>query len=64
MMTVTIDNGESVVIMPSSKAAGLDESERLAHNLAHRRHILASIEEYRQGHILHKSLEDLDTRQP
>lgn len=64
MITVTFDNGESVVIMPSSKAAGLDESERLAQNLANRRHILASIEEYRQGRTLRKSLEELDTPQP
>lgn len=60
VITVTFDNGESVVIMPSDKAAGLSETECLSANPANRRHILASIEEYRQGRAIHKSLEDLD----
>ncbi len=63
MITVTFDNGESVVIMPSSKAAGLDESERLSANPVNRHHILASIEEYRQGRVISKTLDELDTSQ-
>lgn len=63
MIYITLDNGESVVIMPSSKAAGLTETELLSANPANRRHILASIEDYRQGRVIHKSLDELDNPQ-
>ncbi|WP_291426671.1 type II toxin-antitoxin system Phd/YefM family antitoxin [Deinococcus sp.] len=63
MITVTLDNGESVVIMPSRRAAGLTETELLSANPANRQHILAAIEDDRQGYIPRKSLEELDTRQ-
>ena len=57
---ITLDSGEAVVIVPKERYESWNETDYLLSNPANRRHLLASIEQYRQGQVVRKSLEELE----
>jgi len=57
---ITLDSGESVVIVPRQRYEAWNETDYLLSNPANRRHLLASIEQYRQGKVVRKTLEELE----
>lgn len=57
---ITLDSGEAVVIVPKERYESWNETDYLLSNPANRRHLLASIEQYRQGQVVRKSLEVLE----
>lgn len=60
---VTLDSGQAVVMISLEAYAGWKESLHLS-NPANRRHLLASIGQYREGQTVHKTLEELERGQP
>lgn len=61
---ITLDSGESVVIVSSERYESWCETDYLLGNPANRAHLLASIEQYRQGKVVRKTMEELETMQP
>lgn len=61
---ITLDSGESVVIVPRQRYESWNETEYLLSNPANRRYLLNSIEQYRQGRVIRKSIEELENSPP
>ncbi|WP_221089605.1 type II toxin-antitoxin system Phd/YefM family antitoxin [Deinococcus aquaedulcis] len=60
---ITLDSGEAVVMIPMEQYEAWKETQLLM-TPANRRHLLASMEQYRQGRTTHKSLADLQADAP
>ena len=60
---ITLDSGEAVVIVPRERYESWSETDYLSSNPANRAHLLASIQEYREGKTLRKTLEELEQGQ-
>lgn len=56
---ITLDSGEAVVIVPRERYESWSETDHLLANPAQRAHLLASIQEYREGKAMTKTLDDL-----
>lgn len=61
---ITLDSGEAVVIVPRERYESWNETEYLLSNPANRRHLLKSIEQYRQGQIVQKTMQELEESAP
>lgn len=56
---VTLDSGRAVVMISLEEYTSWKETRHLS-TPANRRHLLSSIEQYRQGRTVRKTLEDLE----
>ncbi len=56
---LTLDSGDAVVLIPLKQYESWKETDYLLSNPANRRHLLASIEEYRQGKTIQKTIQEL-----
>ncbi|MBZ9750932.1 type II toxin-antitoxin system Phd/YefM family antitoxin [Deinococcus sp. HMF7604] len=61
---ITLDSGEAVVLIPLEQYEAWKETHHLLANPANRRHLLDSVEQYRQGRAIRKNLTDLQTDAP
>ena len=57
---VTLDSGQAVVMISHEEYESWKETHFLLCNPANRRHLLSSMEQYRQGRTLRKNLEELE----
>lgn len=57
---VTLDSGQAVVMISLEEYESWKETHFLLSNPANRRHLLSSMEQYRQGRTLRKNLEELE----
>ncbi|PTA68015.1 type II toxin-antitoxin system Phd/YefM family antitoxin [Deinococcus arcticus] len=60
---ITLDSGEAVVLIPLDQYEAWKETQLLAHP-ANRRHLLESMEQYRQGRKVPQSLAALQAGAP
>lgn len=59
---ITLDSGESVVILSRERYESWNETEYLLSNPANRAHLLESIRQYREGNTVSKPLDELDSQ--
>ena len=57
---LTLDSGDAVVMIPLKQYESWKETDYLLSNSANRRHLLASIEQYRQGQTVQKTMQELE----
>ena len=61
--TITLDSGRSVVLVDAAVYQNWQEMDHLLSNPANRAHLLASIQDYRDGKTLRKTFEELEQGQ-
>lgn len=61
---ITLDSGEAVVMIPLEQYESWKETRFLLANPANREHLLSSVQQYRDGQTVRRSLDELERGSP